>query len=60
MKIGVERVEALEANNATVKWTREALIDIIDVYKRKVKELKQQKTSRFVPVVMGDVLKSEE
>ena len=39
-RIGLERVEALETNNASHKWTREELIAIRDTYKKKLKELK--------------------
>ncbi len=34
-RIGLERVEALEANNAPVKWTREGLRQLRDLYRRK-------------------------
>lgn len=40
-RIGLERVEALEHNNATVKWTREHLLAIIDTYRRKTAELRK-------------------
>lgn len=39
-RIGLEAVEALEAQNVPHKWTREELIDIRDTYKKKLKELK--------------------
>lgn len=39
-KIGKARVEALENNNETHKWTREELIEIKNHYKQKLKELK--------------------
>lgn len=39
-RIGLERVEALEAMNATVKWTREGLIETKALYVQKLKELK--------------------
>jgi len=42
-KIGLERVEALENNNETHKFTKEELIEIKQVYKAKLKQLKQQK-----------------
>lgn len=42
-KIGIERVEALENNNQTHKWTKEELIEIKRIYKEKLKTLKQQK-----------------
>jgi hypothetical protein len=38
-RIGIERVEALEANNSTHKWQRDELIEIKETYKRKLKEL---------------------
>jgi len=38
-RIGLERVEALEANNIAHKWTREELIEIKETYKKKLKEL---------------------
>ena len=38
-RIGLERVEALEANNTTHKWQRDELIEIKQTYKRKLKEL---------------------
>lgn len=39
-RIGVEAVEALEADNAPHKWTREELVAIRDTYKAKLKEMK--------------------
>ena len=39
-RIGLEAVEALEAQNVPHKWTREELIAIRDTYKKKLKELK--------------------
>lgn len=39
-RIGLERVEALEASNAPHKWTHEELRAIRDTYKQKLKELK--------------------
>lgn len=39
-KIGKARVEALENNNETYKWTREELIEIKAKYKLKLKEIK--------------------
>lgn len=39
-RIGLERVEALEADNQVRKWTRQELIDIRDKYRAKTKELK--------------------
>lgn len=38
--IGLEKVEALEADNAPRKWLREELIYIRDTYRAKLKELK--------------------
>ncbi len=38
-RIGLERVEALEANNTPHKWTVEELKEIIATYRRKIKEL---------------------
>lgn len=38
-RLGLEAVEALEAENATHKWTREELIEIRATYKRKLKEI---------------------
>jgi FtsZ-binding cell division protein ZapB len=40
-RIGLERVEALEANNVPKKWTREELKEITQTYRRKLKELQQ-------------------
>lgn len=39
-RIGQERFDALENDNAPHKWTREELIAIRDTYKKKLKELK--------------------
>lgn len=39
-RIGLQRVEALEADNQVRKWTRQELIDIRDKYRAKTKELK--------------------
>lgn len=41
-RIGLERVEALEANNAPVKWTREGLREIRDTYRRRAGELEKE------------------
>ena len=41
-KIGINRVDALESNNAIHKWTREELIEMKLRYKQKLKELKSQ------------------
>ena len=38
--IGLEKVEALESDNAPHKWTREGLIEVRDTYRAKLKELK--------------------
>lgn len=40
-KIGLERVEALENNNTPHKFTKEELIEIKQIYKLKLKQLKQ-------------------
>ncbi len=40
-RIGLEAVEALEAQNVPHKWTREELIQIRDTYRAKLKELRQ-------------------
>ena len=39
-RIGLERVEALEASNAPRRWMREDLIGIRETYKTKLKQLK--------------------
>lgn len=39
-RIGLQRVESLEADNAPHKWTREGLIEVRDTYRAKLKELK--------------------
>lgn len=39
-RIGIERVEALENNNAPRNWTREELLEITMTYRAKLKELK--------------------
>lgn len=38
-RIGLARVEALEANNTPHKWERDELIQIRDTYRQKRKEL---------------------
>lgn len=38
-RIGVARVEALEADNAPHKWTRDELREIRDAYRRKLREM---------------------
>jgi hypothetical protein len=40
-RIGLERVEALENDNHTHKWTRDELIAIRDKYRAKLRELKK-------------------
>lgn len=42
-RIGLERVEALEADNQIRKWTRQELIDIRNAYRAKTKELKKER-----------------
>jgi hypothetical protein len=44
-RIGLERVEALEANNIPHKWTVEELKEIIATYKRKIKELETSRAN---------------
>jgi hypothetical protein len=41
-RIGLERVEALESNNESVKWTRDLLIGIRDTYKAKLKDMRRE------------------
>ena len=41
-RIGLERVEALEANNIPHKWTVDELKEIIATYRRKIKELESR------------------
>jgi glutaredoxin len=38
-RIGLERVDELECNNTPKKWTREELIEITQVYRKKLKEM---------------------
>jgi hypothetical protein len=38
-RIGLDRVEALECNNTPHKWQREELIEVTQVYRKKLKEL---------------------
>lgn len=40
-RIGLARVEDLENNNAPIKWTREALRETRDTYRRKARELEK-------------------
>lgn len=42
-RIGLARVEALEADNTVRKWTREELIELKATYRRKLRELKAGK-----------------
>ena len=39
-RVGLDAIEALEADNTPHKWTREELIAIRDTYKAKLKEMK--------------------
>lgn len=39
--IGLERVEALESDNAPHKWTREGLIEVRDTYRAKLKAIQK-------------------
>jgi hypothetical protein len=39
IRIGIEEVEALEADNTPRKWSKEDLIAIRDLYRRKLKDL---------------------
>ena len=41
-RIGLGRVEALEANNEPAKWSIDELKAIRDYYRKKLKELKTQ------------------
>lgn len=41
-RIGQVRVEALEGDNTPHKWTREELIEIKEMYRRKLRELKKE------------------
>ena len=41
-RIGIDRVEALEASNAVHKWTREELLEIKRIYKEKLKALQNE------------------
>lgn len=40
-RIGLARVEALEADNHVPKWTREQLIELKAIYRRKLREMKK-------------------
>lgn len=42
-RIGLERVEALEADNQPRKWTREELIELRATYRAKLKELEKER-----------------
>jgi hypothetical protein len=44
-RIGLQRVEALEANNIPHKWTVEEVKEIIATYKRKIKELEASRAN---------------
>jgi hypothetical protein len=39
-RIGLTEVESLEANNQTHKWSREELVGIRDMYRRRVRQMK--------------------
>jgi hypothetical protein len=41
-RIGLQRVEALEANNASIKWLRDDLRAIRDLYRAKARQLEKQ------------------
>lgn len=41
-RIGIERVEALEADNTIHKWQRDELLRIIEEFKSRLRELKRQ------------------
>lgn len=41
-RIGLDRVLALESDHAVIKWTRDFLLEKIDYYQRKVRELKKE------------------
>lgn len=41
-RIGIDRVLALEANNAVIKWNREWLLERINHYQRRVCEMKKE------------------
>jgi len=40
-RIGIERVEALESNQAIVKWTHDGLRELKKLYQRRVRDLKR-------------------
>ena len=42
-RIGLEAVEALECDNRLHKWTREELLSIRDLYRKKAKELRKER-----------------
>lgn len=44
-RIGLERVEALEQDNRTHKWTRDELREIRDTYRKKLRELLKARRS---------------
>jgi hypothetical protein len=43
-RIGLDRYEALKNNNETHKWTREELLEKIEYFKRKVKEIEHKRS----------------
>lgn len=45
-RIGLERVEALEADNRVLKWTREQLREIRDAYRARANALEKQLAAR--------------
>lgn len=45
LKIGLEKVEILENDNVTKKYSLEELREITDIFKQKIKELHQVKTN---------------
>jgi len=44
-RIGLERVEALEADNQPVKWTKDMLTTIKTVYRAKARQLKKEQAT---------------
>ena len=48
-RIGRERVEALEADNATHKWTRHELLEIRDEYRLKARQLELRSQAHPTP-----------
>lgn len=43
-RIGPERLEALESDCTTPKWTKEQLLELIDTYRAKLREMKKETT----------------